>query len=81
MNRPLKRDGLKRATNVSLDAELVNEAKRLGINLSQACETGLALQVRAAAEERWKQENGAAIASSNAYVLQHGLPLARYRQF
>jgi antitoxin CcdA len=29
----------------------------------------------------WLRENKAALDSSNEYVEQHGLPLARYRQF
>jgi antitoxin CcdA len=31
--------------------------------------------------QRWARENHAAIASSNAFVEQHGLPLAKYRTF
>jgi antitoxin CcdA len=29
----------------------------------------------------WLDENKAALASSNAFVERHGVPLARYRQF
>ena len=81
MNRPAKFDGPKRPTNVSLPTELVNEARRLGINVSEACQQGLADQVRKARGEQWKLENREAIASSNEYVRKHGLPLARYRLF
>lgn len=71
----------KRATNVSLSADLIDEAKRLDINVSQACEQGLQQQVAQTRAERWLEENREAIASSNAYVEKHGLPLARYRLF
>lgn len=81
MNRPFKTAPAKRATNISLSEDLVTEAKALGINLSQACEAGLARQVSETKAEQWKRENKAAINSSNAYVETHGLPLARYRQF
>ena len=81
MDRTMKLERQKRPTNVSLSADLVDEAKRLGVNLSQACEAGLAERVRATASQRWKQDNQAAIESSNAYVEKNGLPLARYRQF
>jgi antitoxin CcdA len=64
-----------------LPADLVVEAKRLGINLSQACEIALSEQVRRALGEEWKRENREAVESSNEYVRKHGLPLARYRQF
>lgn len=81
MNRPAKFPSAKRATNVSLSQDLVAEAKALGINVSQACEAGLAKQVAETKAEQWKRENREAIESSNAYVEKHGLPLARYRQF
>lgn len=71
----------KRGTNVSLDAALVEEAKQLGVNLSQSCQQGLSTAVRAERERRWLAENADAIASSNAWVEKHGLPLARYRLF
>lgn len=71
----------KRATNVSLRADLIDEAKRLNINVSQACEAGLAAEVKKAREDKWIADNWEAIQSSNAYVEKHGLPLARYRQF
>ena len=71
----------RRPTNVSLDRTLVEEARALGINLSQACERGIAAQLVQVRGERWLAENRAAIEASNDYVEQHGLPLARYRQF
>lgn len=60
---------------------MVEEAKRLGINVSQACEAGLSKEVRKALGEEWKRENREAIESSNEYVRKHGLPLAKYRLF
>lgn len=71
----------RKATNVSLDIALVAEARLLGINISRACETGLTQQIAQERGRRWKQDNAAALESSNAYVEQHGLPLTRYRQF
>ena len=54
MNRPSRFEGPKKATNVSLSAELVDEAKKLGINVSEACQSGLAAQVKAARDAAWK---------------------------
>ncbi len=71
----------RRATNVSLDATLLDEAKALGINVSRACERGLAQQIAEERGKQWLEENRAAIAASNSYVERHGLPLARFRQF
>ncbi len=80
-DRPDPKSTLRRATNVSLRADLTEEARRLDINISQACEAGLAAQVKKAREAKWIEENWEAIQSSNDYVQKHGLPLARYRQF
>ena len=71
----------RKATNLSLEVELVAEARRLGISLSRAAEEGLRRAVAEAAKRRWQEENREALLSSNAYVEKHGLPLAKYRLF
>ena len=68
-------------TNVSLDKALVAEAAELGVDVSAACEAGLAAETREARKRKWQEENREAIESTNAYVREHGLPLAKYRQF
>lgn len=74
-------DGSKRRTNVSLNASLLNAAKMLGVNVSQACEQGLAEQVRNATAEQWRAQNREAIEASNAFVERNGVPLAQFRRF
>ena len=81
MNRPAKFPAAKRATNVSLSEDLVAEAKALGINVSQACQSGLAAEVKKAREAAWKEENREAIESYNAYVREHGMPFDEFRKF
>lgn len=71
----------RRATNVSLPADLVEQARALGISVSRACEAGLADEVRRVREQQWIEENWEAIQSSNRWVEEHGLPLARHRMF
>lgn len=71
----------RRATNVSLRSDLIEAARELEINISQACEKGLEEQVRKSRAEAWAEENREAIESSNAWVEKHGLPLADLRQF
>lgn len=71
----------RKATNVSLDPDLIEQARELDINISRACERGLAETIAETRAERWKRENADAIAASNAWVEKNGLPLARYRQF
>ncbi|HEY9537766.1 MAG TPA: type II toxin-antitoxin system CcdA family antitoxin [Kiloniellaceae bacterium] len=71
----------RRATNISLDSALLSEAKALEVNISRACERGLALEVAAAREKRWLEENGPALEAANAFVKERGVPLARHRKF
>lgn len=71
----------RRATNVTLPEPLLREARHMGINLSQACERGLAAAVADARRQRWLAENRDAMAAWNEHVAEHGLPLAAYRQF
>lgn len=73
--------GARRPQNVSMPEQLVREAKALGINISQACERGLAEAVAAARRQRWLDENRQALDSSNAFAESQGLPLGKYRQF
>lgn len=79
MNAPLKRP--RKSTNISLAADLVEEAKAFDINLSRACEAGLEAALKEERKRRWQDENREAAEASNAWVEKHGLPLARYRQF
>ena len=71
----------RKPTNLSLDSALLKEAKALGINVSRSAEAGIAEAVKRAKQQKWLEENAAALASSNAYVESNGLPLARHRQF
>ncbi|QDC01105.1 type II toxin-antitoxin system CcdA family antitoxin [Mesorhizobium sp. 8] len=71
----------RQAANLSIDANLMKEAKGLDVNMSRAAEAGIAEAVAAEKARLWKIENRAAIESWNAYVEEHGLPLAEFRQF
>ena len=71
----------KRATNVSLNTDLLAKARDLGINISQACEAGLARQISDIEGKKWLAENANALRSSNEYAEKHGLPLDRFRKF
>lgn len=71
----------RRATNVTLPESLLRQARELQINISQACERGLAAEVERTKAQRWLEENRAAMDAWNDYVEQHGVPLAGFRQF
>ncbi|WP_222927034.1 type II toxin-antitoxin system CcdA family antitoxin [Sphingomonas gilva] len=77
----MRHDVIRKATNVSLDVDLVRQARELGVNISRACENGLEKQVAKDRAERWREENREAIECWNDYVEEHGLPLARHRTF
>lgn len=69
------------ATNVSLDCDLVAEARELGVNISRASVAGLERAVAKARATHWLTENRKALISSNEFVDEHGLPLRSLRQF
>jgi antitoxin CcdA len=71
----------RRATNVTLPEPLLRDARDLGINLSQACERGLAAAVADARRQRWLDANRGAMDAWNDHVAAHGLPLDAFRQF
>jgi antitoxin CcdA len=71
----------KKATNVTVDADLLREAKALDINLSQVLERGLADVVRQARERRWLAENEAAIEEYNLRIARDGLWSDGFRRF
>jgi antitoxin CcdA len=72
---------LRKATNLSIDANLIAEAKALNVNVSRAAERGIDDAVRREKARRWQEENAEAIRSSNEWVEKHGLPLEKYRPF
>ena len=73
--RPVK----KRAVNLFVDAELLDEARRMRINVSETLERRLRTIVRAEREKRWLEENREAIVSINSFIDRHGLLASRLR--
>lgn len=71
----------KRATNLTLNAKVLDMARELGMNLSQTVDGLLAEEVRRRYWERWNEENKAAISAYNERIERDGLPLAKYRTF
>lgn len=71
----------KKATNITLSADVLSEAKALGINISQACDQFLRGLVRQEQERRWLADNVEFIAAYNAGVERDGLPLDAWRSF
>src|SRR3546814_21177494 len=58
----------RKATNISLDMSLLEQARAFNINISRACERGLAEQIAESRAERWRAENAEELAASNRDV-------------
>ncbi|MCZ7659402.1 MAG: type II toxin-antitoxin system CcdA family antitoxin [Xanthobacteraceae bacterium] len=63
----------KRAVNLFVDTDLLDEARRLRINLSDTLERRLRMIVKAERERRWLEENRVALEAYNRRVAEHGL--------
>lgn len=64
---------LKKATNLSIRADLLAEAKLMNVNLSAEFEKALTEVVRRKREEQWLAENREAIAAYNRHIERDGL--------
>jgi antitoxin CcdA len=62
----------KKAVNLSVDADLLREARANDINLSAALERALEETLRQHRRERWMAENKQGIAAYNEHVDAHG---------
>ena len=64
---------LKKAANLSVRADLLEQAKAYKINLSQTLETALAVEVKKHREAEWLEQNKEAIEAYNREIAEHGL--------
>jgi antitoxin CcdA len=62
----------RRTVRLSLNADLVREAREYHLNLSATLERALVEQLRQLRAERWLAENKDGIAAYNALVHRHG---------
>lgn len=63
----------KKSANLSINADLLSQAKALNLNLSATLELALVDALRRRREELWLEENRSAIAAYNAQVEQDGV--------
>ncbi len=71
----------KKPTNLSVNSELLHEAKALKLNLSATFETALLNELTAARREKWLAENKQAIDTCNKLTNTHGLFADKHRVF
>jgi antitoxin CcdA len=67
------RSAPKKPVNVSIDSDLLRQARELKVNLSKALEERLAQILREERARRWQEENREAIDGYNRFVDTHGL--------
>jgi len=63
----------KKAANLSVDDRLLDQARRLKLNLSQVFEDGLTEAVRQCEREEWLRKNRAALDAYNEHVEKDGV--------
>jgi len=71
----------KKAANLTVRGDLLEQARELNINLSQEFEQHLALVVRRRQAEQWRQANHAAIDAYNRHIERDGLWSDGFRSF
>lgn len=71
-NRLFDPTGPKKPANLSINAELLQQARELDINLSQTLERHLAEIVREVRREQWLRENREAIVAYNRRIEARG---------
>ncbi len=69
----------KQRTNVSIAAQTLMAARRLGINVSQISEAAIVEAVRRAEAEAWAAENAEALSERRAWIAANGMPLAGHQ--
>ena len=73
--------GRKRAVNVTVDENVLAEAKQLGLNLSQVLEDELKKRVTEERTRRWQEEHREAFDAHNRFIEKHGIWSAKYRSW
>ena len=71
----------KKATNLSINSDLLSKSRELNINLSATLEHALKVKLARTEADRWKAENKAAIQAYNEFVDEHGCFGDDYRSF
>ena len=62
----------KKATNVSLNSDLLQKARSLKVNLSATLELALKEQLQQHEAEKWKAENKVSMEAYNEFVSENG---------
>ena len=72
MSLPYDVTAPKKATNISINSDLIRQAKAYKINLSKTLEHELDKLIRKKAEEVWLEETREAVEEYNRHVAKYG---------
>ncbi|MGF1611562.1 MAG: type II toxin-antitoxin system CcdA family antitoxin [Kiloniellales bacterium] len=81
MSKLVEGEAPKKAVNLRISQDLAEEAKALGINLSQTFERHLAELVREARRRQWLEANRDALESYNEHIARRGVFSDGLRRF
>jgi len=81
MNSLFDTDAPKKATNLTVNSDLLNKSRALNINLSATLEKALQAKLAEATADNWASENRNAIRAYNEFVEEHGCFGEEYREF
>jgi len=71
----------KKATNLSLNSDLLKKTKELNINLSATLEQALKDKLKTIEAKKWLKQNKNAIQAYNNFVEENGCFSDEYREF
>ena len=71
----------KKAVNLSVDVELLKQAREMGLNLSQELEARLEQRTKAERWARWQEENRVATDDHNRRIEREGMWSDGLRRF
>lgn len=74
-------DARKKATNLSINSDLLSKARNLDINLSATLEKALESELKKAEQENWLKANKTAISELNELADKNGFFSDGYRHF
>jgi len=67
--------------NLTLDADVAQTARSLGLNMSRLAEAAIVEAAKVERNRLWRTENQSAINAYADEIAKEGLPLARFRSF
>ena len=74
-------DAPKKATNLSINSDLLAKSRKLDVNLSATLEQALKQKLAEENGENWRRENSIAIKAYNSFVEENGLFSDEFRSF